>query len=1487
MSSNLSSLQSVGNLPAPVKAGGLLLGGAGLATVLLALIRDPKFLTIIAIFAVVIVAALAGYRLLLKMKQRGKSVPFSRLLSRGAGASVTDPAKRARLDDLRRSFEEGVERFRAAGKDLYSLPWYVMIGPPGAGKTEAIRHCQVGFPPGLQDYLQGQGGTVNMNWWFTNHAVLLDTAGRIVMEEVGAGESSEWKEFLKLLKQSRPTCPINGLLLCISLDSLIKDSAEKIEKQAGQIARQLDIIQRTLDVRFPVFVLVTKCDLINGFREFCEHVDDPQRQHQMVGWSNPDELDEKFKPEQVDQYLEGVRRKFMKRRQALLADPTPVEPGGRRADEVDALYAFPEALQKIAPRLKRYLEMIFVAGEWSPKPLFLRGIYFTSAMREGAELDEDLAQVLGVSVDSLPGGKVWDRDKSYFLRDVFMQKVFQERGLVTTASNVRKEQSGRRRSLLFAGIFSVVVLVGLTFWSYTGLAGKVKEVMEGGFTPIGHILDSPSADGIRADLGLFRLDAAAVAYIGAESSPGDSDVKRLEVLQNTATAVKQFGEVPAAFRWLKLLDKTDVSDGHRLAVGLAVVDPLFAMSKERLAGESGKTWSRGATAALAELMRARTLALGAEPEGPAPSVDPKQAKADKAPPTPDVRALAGYLVRDPAQAKALEADREAIEGLVAEAFSPESASRQWPEAQAGATSAEHADLIERSLRVFASAWGESGAGLGDYRVLKDLVDAAEEFESVEQRLISAAAGVKDLSTTDAADRWRRDSWEPSLAALVALAGDGGRLPVAFASLPADLAEDLGKSVGKARARAEQALQEQFDLLAHQLPPEPAEGATPKKEIASWLETRPRLAALRKQAHDTLTAGFDSLEKRLSERAGVLAMASDRTPLFASRLAMLQQADAAFRFAPPADPRDLLGRLGPAVEDVDKHTSAADGEVSKHARAHAPAQTDATRNAAVSVISLAGRYGRAQLLASYLLGDRAAAPRTAEQAEQAVEALAKGLQPGEPGRGPGNSPFSMSPPRVPMTELADAGSFRPGFHPDAANRLFDDIESAAGLVGAEQTRPESTGRRPSAAPAAPEVTRVLDGAALRAAVQSSRQTIDLYADRYASYWLDEVPGQARPSARSTDWAELRSSLGAVAAKDVNSALETLYAAIESAAGVLPRKASEDDRVRRIRDAVVELRKRSYNDECAGTQAAWAGLPESAAEAGARVLVSIRADPLSQQFINQYLGAFRPALGDRWYWNALVENLARGLAGGYAGQAALARKDLAANFGKFPLVRDAEEQLTLEQVREAQKLAARVLAAPDAGRAVVSEPVRLPKGYESVQAELSAMTPQAARDDAWVRSALTLAETLLRTRPEGSTVQFQMVLKEDEPRNTEAVGVAPKAVVAAGGGAEHPVFTRQLLGKPLPFLEPGESLSIKLYKDADEKIPAGSGTMPGPWWALWAATRPGVAPLTGNRQAFRVPVKCAGADAPLEFWIELTLPAEPPPATNWPTRASWGR
>src|SRR5436190_3210216 len=463
-----------------VKAG---LGTLGLGAIAAALVLPrPVGFWIALVILVLALLLFGGYYLWQRQRARRQREQFSSAIETQTAAApraISDPKKRADLDKVRGKFQTGLQEFKSRGKDIYKLPWYVIIGESGSGKTEAIRHSEIDFPPGLNKEHQGTGGTVNMDWWFTNRGVILDTAGSMVFPEAGAGQAPEWQEFLRLLKKARPQCPINGLLLVLSIESLIRDSAEKIGQKASRLAQHLDLIQRTLDVRFPVYLLVTKADLLTGFREFFDSIEDPLLQHQMFGWSNPDPLDSPFRPDLVDQHLTSVADRLRRRRMALLRESAGAGRIGdtaqffgssyqlgrgpaaaaRRLDEVDSMFALPESLMRLAPRLRRYLENIFVAGEWSAKPVFLRGIYFTSSMREGKALDEAIAFATGLALDQLPDDRTWDKNRAFFLRDLFHEKVFRESGLVTRATNTLKLL--RQRQMAIFGTAGAALLIFL------------------------------------------------------------------------------------------------------------------------------------------------------------------------------------------------------------------------------------------------------------------------------------------------------------------------------------------------------------------------------------------------------------------------------------------------------------------------------------------------------------------------------------------------------------------------------------------------------------------------------------------------------------------------------------------------------------------------------------------------------------------------------------------------------------------------------------------------------------------------------------------------------------------------------------------------------------------------------------------------------------------------------------------------------------------
>ena len=574
------------------------LGGIGLLAG--AALIDRRAFLIAAAGLALVVGAMFVWQFYTKWQARQRTKAMSGQLSAhtsGRPSSLNDPAHIATLDRLRENFSRGIEKFHAVGKDLYSLPWYIVCGEPGSGKTEAVRRCKVGFPPGLQDEMQGAGGTINMHWWFTNHAVLIDTAGKLLFQETPPGTTTEWTEFLNLLRTSRPHCPINGLLLVIPSESLIKDSFEEIESKAGKIARQLNTIQRTLDVRFPVFVLITKCDKIVGFREFFAGVKNPQLQDQMTGWSNPAPLDTPFQMEAVSQHLAEVVKRIGRRSLGLLKDPVPTDAGKRRLDEVDSLFALSASIGALAPRLRKYLETIFVTGGQSAKPLFLRGIYFTSALTEGKELDTELAAALGLSEDQLPASKAWERERSYFLKDLFLFKVFKEKGLVTRATNTDQLVKSRQRIIGSVVVVGLVAVLAVSIFGYLALKSSVG-----------------------SELVFWRAGARAENWSGAKWKPIVNN--RLEYTGNDIVQLDDKGEWPILqfHEKLQLRVSTDMQipwvyrpieslalganasrrQAQRILFEASVIAPVVEANRDRLVNSTD--WGPADSARLAALI---------------------------------------------------------------------------------------------------------------------------------------------------------------------------------------------------------------------------------------------------------------------------------------------------------------------------------------------------------------------------------------------------------------------------------------------------------------------------------------------------------------------------------------------------------------------------------------------------------------------------------------------------------------------------------------------------------------------------------------------------------------------------------------------------------------------------------------------------------------------------------------------------------------------
>jgi type VI secretion system protein ImpL len=328
---------------------------------------------------------------------------------------------------LKQRFEEAIANLRevrlsAAGRKpgltdlislsgrqyLYQLPWYVFIGAPGSGKTTALLNSGLQFPLAEKfgtAAIRGVGGTRNCDWWFTDEAVLLDTAGRYTTQESDREtDAAAWNGFLDLLKKSRPRRPINGVILTVSVADLLQQSAEERETHASAVRTRLAELQARFHIRLPIYVLVTKTDLLAGFSEFYGDLGKEDRA-QVWGFTFPHSEDPKHAP------LASFGAEFDALQQGLIARTTTRMQAERDPRLRGPVFAFHQQFGSVKSLLGEFLDKVFAASRFAEAPL-IRGVYFTSGTQEGSPID----RVMG----DLDASSKWRISPVLLLIDEFM-----------------------------------------------------------------------------------------------------------------------------------------------------------------------------------------------------------------------------------------------------------------------------------------------------------------------------------------------------------------------------------------------------------------------------------------------------------------------------------------------------------------------------------------------------------------------------------------------------------------------------------------------------------------------------------------------------------------------------------------------------------------------------------------------------------------------------------------------------------------------------------------------------------------------------------------------------------------------------------------------------------------------------------------------------------------------------------------------------------
>lgn len=261
----------------------------------------------------------------------------------------------------------------AGGRNkLYRVPWMLFLGDADANVHGLLQAASAisPFPTPA-----GGEGEVIWRWWFFKSLIAIETSPRIVCDASARTERGLWYQALMQLASQRDRLPLNGIVACIGARSLLGDA--DASKDAGvRLRRLVDEAMEHLEVRVPVYVLVTGLETLPGYASFRAAVP-AEVFAQAMGWRLPeDEAVNAGTSAQFDGLFALVAERLHALRLTALAAQHEVK--GRRG-----VFEFVQSISGLQGGLRRLVGLLLEDDPFQRTPRW-RGLYFTGGAEPAA-----------------------------------------------------------------------------------------------------------------------------------------------------------------------------------------------------------------------------------------------------------------------------------------------------------------------------------------------------------------------------------------------------------------------------------------------------------------------------------------------------------------------------------------------------------------------------------------------------------------------------------------------------------------------------------------------------------------------------------------------------------------------------------------------------------------------------------------------------------------------------------------------------------------------------------------------------------------------------------------------------------------------------------------------------------------------------------------------------------------------------------------------
>jgi type VI secretion system protein ImpL len=420
-----------------------------------------------------------------RVSQKTATAQNSRPAKSDKEAGINAPVRV--YEELTRGAEEAVQWLRStklaanrSGDAIYKLPWFLVAGSAKSGKTSLLLSAGLDFqalPSQRQTDLNLIRPTPDAVWRVTNSTINIDTAGRYQHEGT---DGDEWSSLVETVKKHRRERPLDGFVVAVDAARVFTCKDAEIEQQAKILRARLDEVILRTQVRFPVYLVFTHVDWLEGFEDFFKPFDASERA-QVWGVTIPLEKSQNAHA-LFDVEFDHLYDALMRRRLVRLGLPaTP--------HEQLRVFNFPLAFAESRRKLGLFTSSLFRPNPFSENPL-LRGFYFTSsAAGSKARAKVPTATIKSpVTTASLVKTAVLTEEKTdevktagpgYFTERLFKDVLLRDKDLAQSFLLSRKKPLPLPAILAgTAGVLCFLIFVGVivSYFANKKLVGEAREL---------------------------------------------------------------------------------------------------------------------------------------------------------------------------------------------------------------------------------------------------------------------------------------------------------------------------------------------------------------------------------------------------------------------------------------------------------------------------------------------------------------------------------------------------------------------------------------------------------------------------------------------------------------------------------------------------------------------------------------------------------------------------------------------------------------------------------------------------------------------------------------------------------------------------------------------------------------------------------------------------------------------------------------------------